>query len=50
MPLLKTLPDALAVSEIEEITEQLKAYKKAIEPNMLVDFVFKQATRRVHSR
>ena len=50
VPLLKTLPDALAVSEIEEITEQLKAYKKAIEPNMLVDFVFKQATRRVHSR
>lgn len=46
IPLLKTLPDQLSSQKIQGIVDKLTAYKRAIEPEMLVDFVFKQVSSK----
>lgn len=46
IPLLRTLPDQLSKQKIQSIMDTLVAYKRAIEPEMLVDFVFKQVSSK----
>lgn len=46
IPMIRSKEPSLAVSQIDDIIEQLKAYKRTVEPDMLVDFVFKQFNKR----
>lgn len=45
VPLLGSLPTALAVDDVEKFMEKLAAYKRSIEPDMLADFIFKRLKR-----
>lgn len=42
IPSIRKLPDILEAGDIDTLAGKLKAYKKKIEPDMLVDFLFKQ--------
>lgn len=46
IPMIRAREASLEISQIDNVIEQLKAYKKSVEPDMLVDFVFKQFNKR----